>query len=82
MTIQLTLKQTLGGISFAQVDQKSDIDKITATFDCFTNPALTDEAILDITNLCEDEDSESTAIELFGQENWDKLPAGYVVIHG
>jgi hypothetical protein len=82
MTIKLTLVQTLGGIAFAKVDQKSDIDKIIQTFDCHNNAAITDETILDLTPICDDEEREKIAITLFGQENWDKLPACYIVFHG
>jgi hypothetical protein len=81
MTINIKV-QSNSSVSFIKLDIKSDLDKITSTFNCYTDPALTDEAILDTSTINEDDDARATAIELFGEETWELIPDGLVLFHG
>jgi hypothetical protein len=67
-------------ITMVQLDCKSDLDKITATFDCYTNPAIENEAILD-TSCIDEAGSHDDAIELFGKNGWEAMRSGLVLFH-
>jgi len=67
-------------LMMVKVEQKSFLDKIASTFECYTNQALTDELILDCTTINESE-SRDEAIALFGEEQWDSMD-GMVLFHG
>lgn len=79
--IKLT-KQSESPIHYLKVEKKSDIDKISSAFDGYTNPAITDELILDTSLINECDDATATAVEVFGEDTWNGLPVGLVLFHG
>lgn len=66
---------------FVKLHTKSDADRISEVFDCYTNPAINDELILDFSRLCEDDDLNQQAVELFGKTMVDDLNGHLVLFH-
>lgn len=71
-----------GTLTTIKVDKKSDIDTLTSDFDCYTNPAIPDEAILDTATVRECPELTSRACETFGEAVWEEIPSGLVIFHG
>lgn len=79
MKLKKTGKSTTHNV---KVESKNDIDKISRAFDVYSNPAISDEIILDTELINECEDATATAIEVFGEVTWNELPIGLVLFHG
>lgn len=79
--ITLKVARRKGFLLYVNVPNKSDIDKINSAFDCYQNPALPDEAILDCSTVEESDLQHELAIEIFGKAQFEKIAGFMVVFH-
>lgn len=80
----ITVKPKLSttALIYAKVDKKSDLDIITSTFNCFNNEAVTDECILDLTMIEEDDTLRVNELkEVFGEKIAEDFIGALIVFH-
>lgn len=81
MTISTNITSHNSNLACVQLDSRESLEAITTAFDCYLNPALPEEAILDTSFIDDNDESREKAIEIFGEENWNNISGGMVLFH-